>query len=133
MKKISKYPIITSILILIIFVIITGCVLLEFKKILRDNPVENVDFREVKDGVYNGWFDARLVAARVEVAVSDGKIFDIKILQHDHGKGHSGEAILVEVLNKQTLDVNMISGATASSQTILKAIEIALRKGMDNE
>jgi uncharacterized protein with FMN-binding domain len=133
MKKIIKFPIVTSILILVFFAIVTGCVFLEFKKILRENPVENVDLEKIKDGIYSGWFDARLVTARVEVSVTDGKIIDLKILQHDHGKGHSGEAILAKVLNEQTLDVKMITGATASSQTILKAIEIALRKGMEQQ
>ncbi|MCF7792541.1 MAG: FMN-binding protein [Candidatus Cloacimonetes bacterium] len=131
MKKIIKYPIITFIIILLIFAVIASCAFLEYKKKLRENPVENVDVKKVQDGVYTGWFDATLVNAKVEVTVQKGKIIDLKLLQHDHGKGYSGEAILAKVLNEQSLEVNMITGATASSQTILKAIEFALRKGLD--
>lgn len=133
MKRIIKYPVVNFILIVMIFATIFSCAFLEYKKTLRENSVINVDFNQVEDGVYTGWFDARLVNAKVEVTVKDGKVVDLILLQHDHGKGHSGEAILAKVLNDQTLEVNMITGATASSQTILKAIEIALRKGMGNK
>lgn len=70
-----------------------------------------------------------LVKSVVLVKVQDHFIKDIKIVKHRNGKGAKAEIITVEVIKKQSLKVDAVTGATASSNVILKAIEDALKKG----
>jgi uncharacterized protein with FMN-binding domain len=63
----------------------------------------------------------------VRVNVEDGAITGIDILEHKNGLGGKAERIVNDVLERQSLRVNVVSGATASSKAILKAIENALQ------
>lgn len=94
----------------------------ELKKI----PVTDVDLTQVSDGTYKGSYSYSPVSAEVEVTVKDHKITKIDILSHDTGFGKKAEAITGEVIEKGTLKVDAVSGATHSSIVILKAIENAL-------
>jgi uncharacterized protein with FMN-binding domain len=93
--------------------------------------MEGIDLSKMPDGTWQGVCENGIVKAVVEVTVSGHAITGIDLREHREGKGESAEAITAEVLAAQSLDVDVISGATASSQTILKAIEDALRKGMN--
>jgi uncharacterized protein with FMN-binding domain len=88
--------------------------------------IKNVDLSQLEDGTYNGEYDADLIKVKVAVDVKDHAIADIHLLQHENGKGAPAEAVIPEVLETQTLDVETVSGATNSSKVILKSIEIAL-------
>jgi len=48
------------------------------------------------------------------------------ILEHDNGKGGKAEKIVDDVIKAQSLNVDVVSGATVSSKVILKAGEMAL-------
>ncbi|MBU1219647.1 FMN-binding protein [Myxococcota bacterium] len=61
----------------------------------------------------------------LEVDVSGGKISSIKILSHETGMKKS-EKIIPRIIEKQSLDVDSISGATASSKMILQTVEKAI-------
>ena len=60
------------------------------------------------------------------VRVQDHIIKDIEITKHRHDKGAAAEKITEDVIRKQSLQVDVVTGATASSKIILKAIENAL-------
>jgi len=47
------------------------------------------------------------------------------IIEHFNGRGEKAEAIIPRVIEAQSLDVDVVSGATGSSKAILKAIEDA--------
>jgi len=83
----------------------------------------------VRDGSYEGKAFLLPVSARVRATVSGGRIQSIDILKHFNGQGKPAEAIVPRVIEAQSLGVDVISGATHSSLTILKAIENALQKG----
>lgn len=83
----------------------------------------------VRDGVYEGKAYLLPVSVRVRATVSRGRIKAIDILKHFNGQGKPAEAIVPMVIEAQSLGVDVISGATHSSLTILKAIENALEKG----
>ena len=89
--------------------------------------VANVDLRQVKDGVYVGECSTPLVSAVVQVIVQDGKISAVEVLHHSNGRGKAAESIVDAVVERQSLNVDAISGATMSSKVILKAIENALQ------
>ena len=108
---------------------LVGCV--DTEKILADTKVENVDLKKVTDGTYNGQHSAGETRAIVAVDVKSHEMTDIEILKHECWKGKKAEVIVEDVIEKQSLGVDIVSGATVSSKVILKAIENALRKGVN--
>jgi uncharacterized protein with FMN-binding domain len=99
---------------------------------LSTAQIKEIDIGRVPNGVFTGQFSTMPVSARVEITVHDGKITDIKLLEHNNGQGKPAEAIIGQVLENQTLEVDVIAGATYSSKVILKAIEDALDKASSN-
>lgn len=92
----------------------------------KEISVKTPNIASLPDGTYRGSFSGGIVAATVDVAVSGGRIDKVTIVKHRCGMGKPAEAIVDEVVAKQSLDVDAISGATESSKVILKAIETAL-------
>lgn len=89
------------------------------------------DLTLVADGRYLGSYDASMVKASVAVEVAGGAMTRIDILSHDCSPvGKKAEAIVPRVLAAQSLAVDVVSGATGSSKTLLKAMEAALVKGV---
>lgn len=84
------------------------------------------DLAVLSDGIYQGECDNGLVYVNVEVEVKDHTIADVRILEHRNGLGRPAEAVIDDVTGSQSVEVDAVSGATLSSQTILKAIENAL-------
>ncbi len=117
------------IVILVLFIAIAGAKPMIEKNLegLKSLKIENVDLTKIPDGTYFGMHKAFPITAEVSVTVESSVITDIKLLKHDNGKGKAAEAIPEEVIQKQTLDVDVVSGATYSSKIILKAIENALK------
>lgn len=88
--------------------------------------VSEVDLNWIEDGLYTGKAEAGLITVEVEVEVKENRINDIKLVKHDNWRGEPAEAILPNIIEKQSLEVDTISNATASSKVILKAIENSL-------
>ncbi|HAS73710.1 MAG TPA: hypothetical protein DCS67_06160 [Clostridiales bacterium UBA8960] len=121
--------------IFLILTIVIGLAFTVFLKKTEENfetlmslPVPIVDMTKVSDGTYTGAYSVFPVDVNVTVEVSAQKIIDITIDKHVNGQGEPAEAIIDSVIREQSLDVDMISGATYSSKVILKAIENALVK-----
>lgn len=92
---------------------------------------EDILLKPLNDGVYEG--EAKGFAGRIitEVRISDGKIAEIKIVDHSESKGWYDEVFMVlprEIINKQRLSVDAISGATKTSRGLIESIENAIRK-----
>jgi uncharacterized protein with FMN-binding domain len=125
----------TKVTLWVIGIIVVVCIILgvvAFRQIeknleeLSTLSIGRVDLASVRDGTYEGGYKVFPVTVRVRVTVEDHRISDIQILEHIQGQGKSAEAITGEVIRKQSLQVDIISGATYSSKVILKAIEAAL-------
>ena len=99
----------------------------EYREIIAGIEIVTPDVSLIYDGVYNGFFDAVLVSAKVGVTVKDHVITEIVINEHKNDRGKDAEVITEDVIARQSLEVDVISGATNSSKVILKAIEIALK------
>ena len=95
---------------------------------LEDIKVSTIDLGLLDDGVYQGSYAVFPVKVKVEVDIKDHKIENIKIIEHDNGKGKAAEEIIETIKERQTIDVDIIAGATYSSRVIQKAIEAALLK-----
>ena len=99
------------------------------------NPItiENVDLSLVADGVYQGEYtdEKSLEMSEVEVTVKDHTIESIVVLQRKTtAVGKKGEYVITQVISAQSLQVDGVSGATMTSRITLKAIEVALKKGI---
>jgi uncharacterized protein with FMN-binding domain len=103
----------------------------EYRRRVSAIEIENIDLQRVKDGDYTGEFDAILVAVEVLVKVRDHRITQIELVRHENGRGKPAEVIPGRVVEKQSLQVDAVSGATSSSMVILEAIELALKKGLE--
>lgn len=93
---------------------------------LAETKISNVDFSQVKDGVYPGSYKSFPVEAAVEVTISNHKITKIDLTKHFNGQGGAAEVLPDKVVESQSLEIDAISGATYSSKVILKSIENAL-------
>lgn len=97
---------------------------------LADLTIPNVDLSQAKDGVYTGSYSAFPVAVELEVTIVNHAITDIVLRKHQNGQGADAEVIPARVIEAQSLDVDIVSGATYSSKVILKAIEAALKEAV---
>ncbi|MGB9868271.1 MAG: FMN-binding protein [Bacillota bacterium] len=89
-----------------------------------------VDISKVPDGTYQGEAQGMNGTIKVSVTVSGGKIREVKVLQHNETPGISDPAINSipkQIVTKQSLDVDTVSGATFTSKGIIEAVSNALQ------
>lgn len=98
-----------------------------YKQKVENTVINEVDLLNIKDGIYEGEYDVGYIYAKVEVEISAGKIVSVTLLEHRNERGKTAEVILDEVLKKQKIDVDAVSGATNSSKVIKKAMENAIQ------
>lgn len=108
---------------------------LSYKSDISTVFIKGIDAHNVKNGTYEGEFDAGYIYARVEVSVNNRKITDISIIEHDNERGASAEKITDSIIKEQNTKVDVVSGATNSSLVIEKAVENALagKNNSENE
>lgn len=112
----------------IVFLFIGGKIMLtsllnNVNQILVTNP----DLSDRLDGIYIGEYSITPVQVKVKVSVENHKLTNIEILKHNNGLGGKAEKIIDTIIKKQSLEIDTVSGATVSSECILKAIENALQ------
>lgn len=93
---------------------------------IKNMDIGNIDVSNYEDGVYVGSFNEHRWSTTVEVTVKDKQIVDIKITKGMLFRIPDIEKELIDdVIEKQSLDVDIVSGSTVSCKAILKAIENA--------
>lgn len=105
---------------------------LAFALLLRPRPleIENIDLNTVADGTYTGIYQNKILLAIVQLEVADHEITSIEILEHKEAYLPQARQISEEVVAGQSLEVDTISGATFTCDTVRKAIEDALQQGI---
>ncbi|MEE1248832.1 MAG: FMN-binding protein [Lachnospiraceae bacterium] len=134
MKKVRKVILILVGVIAALFLIIAiamGAKMREIQKSMESVETVSIDMSKVKDGSYTADTDLGLVKVKVEVTVEAHQIKTIEILEHQNGKGKPAEAIVDEMIEKNTDEVDAISGATCSSVAIRSAVNKALQEGLE--
>ena len=121
MKKIFSLSLAFVVLFAVVFIIVAACVNLD--AIVITNP----DLQKVADGTYEGNSKVGPVKVTLNVEVKNGTMTSIEIIRHFNGRGKKAEAIIPLILERQSLEVDVVSGATGSSKAILKAVEDALK------
>ena len=102
------------------------------KMVAQMDAVAVVATEQVANGTYEGTAETPLVKVAVEVTVQDHALRKIRLLHHENGQGAPAEAMLPEMLSRNTSEVDTISGATLSSKAIRAAVRDALAKGAAN-
>lgn len=98
---------------------------------VRNMTIENVNLEEVDDGLYIGDFNYSSFTYKVEIKVKNHKIEKIDIINNrDTSHSKKAEEIIIKVIDKQSVNVEAISGATTTSKALLKAIENGLKTGL---
>jgi len=116
-----------KIILLILFSLLIICCSTAYKNITAQLP----DLANLDDGVYRGVYDlsGTPVAVTLDVSVRNNKITDVKIIKHVCSPiGKKAEVITEQIIKRQSLEIDVISGATGSSKAILKAVETALKQ-----
>jgi uncharacterized protein with FMN-binding domain len=121
-----------SIIILIVFLfLLYACANSEniAQKIPLDKEMFNSVLMKKESGEYYGEYihNEKFLSVKLNVIISENSIKEIIILEHKNGLGKNAESIIYDVIQKNSLDVDIVSGATYSSRCILKAIENALK------
>lgn len=117
-----------SLALYIVFIIlcINGCSALAKIEETKNLEIGDPEISSLADGFYEGSYDGGFVVVETVLEIRDGTLQDMKLIRHDNGKGEAAEAIVQDLLEAQSLDVDVISGASISSKAILKAAERAL-------
>lgn len=93
-------------------------------------PVQDVDLTTIPDGSYTGSFTHDDVRYEVESTIKDHTIVAIEILNNKKSRhGRKAERIIPVILERQTANVDGISGASISSMLLKKAVEDSLLNG----
>lgn len=81
------------------------------------------------DGVYEGSYRGGPNKVLVRVAIKDNKIVNIQIVEHWAWRGRKAESVIVNrIIDNQSTDVDVVSGATNSSRVIMNAVQRAVEK-----
>lgn len=120
----NKAPKVIGIIIIVFVIIVGGGYFAASRGLseMQELVINDVSPGEVADGVYTGEFNQYRWSYRVNVTVQKGKIMDI---QFDNG-GTLEQELVERIITKQSLDVDINTGATVNSKAFLKAVETAL-------
>ena len=133
MKK--KIKVVVSVFVILILIGVAAIFFSIKQSAERLDILENadIDMMQVADGTYSGYSDTGLVKAEVSVEVKNHKIVNIELIRHENGRGTPAESILDEMISQNSDNVDAVSGATVSSETIRNAVNVALQKGLLKE
>ena len=82
-----------------------------------------------EDGTHTGEAKGHNGPLKVEVVVSDGKITDVKVTEHEETEGlvdETIEQIPAAIVDNNSTDVDTIGGATVTGEAIIEAVNDAL-------
>lgn len=131
-KKVSKKM---KIILAVVGVIVIGALVfginyyitfLNYEKDVAAIQVQNVYLNTIEDGEYFGDCNVDLIRVQVRVVVEDHVITDLELVEHYNDRGDAANALPARILEEQRVDVDAISGATASSNVIQEAVYNAL-------
>jgi uncharacterized protein with FMN-binding domain len=128
--KIRK-KVLTGLGIPVVIIVILGIAYsLRFRQMVKriDSVIiEDIDLKQIADGMYAGEFEDFLVKAQLEVTVQDHRITNIRIIDQRSSGGHEALEIIDRIIKAQSPKVDVVSGATGSSRCIMIAVQNALK------
>ncbi len=89
----------------------------------------SISQKKLQDGVYSADYRKGPVKAVIEVEIKKNKILSVNILEHRTMRGQKAEAVIPNrIVQAQSTDVDVVSGATYSSLAIMNAAQLAIDK-----
>lgn len=88
-------------------------------------------FQDYEDGTYIGEAQGKRRHLKVEITIENGQMSACSVIEHYEGVYYAKEPVVVipqRILEKQSTQVDVVSGSTLTSQGIIKAVEDALQK-----
>lgn len=87
-----------------------------------------------KDGTYTGSGSDRRGTVEVAVTIKQGKIANVEITNYDmrYSESNINPVLLQEVVQRQTYNVDVVSGATSSSEDFQAAVQQALAQAQQS-
>lgn len=95
-----------------------------------------LDFGSLNEGTYIGTSIGFGGSIHVEAKIEEGKIVEINAVNHRETSGYFEEpfkTISRKIIKSQSLDVDAISGATATSRGFINAIKVAISQALETE
>jgi len=114
------------VLIIIIFGVVFFFRARQMVKVIDNAVIEPVDLAQIEDGVYAGEFGDFLVNVKLEVTVQDHRITNIKITEQRSSPDHEARETVDRIIEAQSPEVDVVTGATGSSKSIMIAVQKAL-------
>lgn len=124
--RIHKVMAWVMLLLLIAHVVIGSTSFLDYKTKVAEIEIENVELSQIQNGEYIGEYSVGYVYAKVKVTIKEHRIENISLLEHGNEHGAPAETVVKDMVQKQSVKVDAVSGATNSSKVIMKAVEQAL-------
>lgn len=103
-----------------------GAAQARFGAIIADTAPAGAPFASLADGTRRATVAEGDVSATVEVTVSGGAVADLRLVDGRNVEASVAETVFAAVRQAQSTTVDAVSGATASSNMVLKAIEKAI-------
>ncbi len=88
--------------------------------------VGNVDLSKVPDGTYEGSYSFFHASSKVRVTVADHRITAIESLSSNGAAENDVPTLIQRIISQQSLQVDLVTGASVSQKVFLKAVENAL-------
>ncbi len=129
MKRALKILLVIPAVLALFIITMCAVIVIRMNSQVKSFDRSEVDVSQVKDGIYEGRSETDMVKVDVRVTVSNGDISDIEIVRHECGKGKIANVIVEDMIEKDDVEVDAVSGATFSSEVIKDAVRNALRKG----
>ena len=123
----KKHRVLKITLMVLALVVIAGACFLFIGMNTKDAVIANIDIKQVSDGTYLGKYSAGRFSNEVSVTVKGGKITGLALVK-DVTVPLPGmsQKLFESIIASQSLKVDTVSGATATTKAYLKAIEDAL-------
>lgn len=112
-----------------LFLLSVAAFLLSGQEDLKGLQIQSIPFESLEDGVYTSIFSSGRWSNTVEVTVENNKVTKIEI-KNDvlFKRPEVTQELINQVIEKQSLEVDTITGATLTCNAYLKSIENALNK-----
>jgi uncharacterized protein with FMN-binding domain len=123
-KKKGKALIVVGIIVAVIVLIFAGGYIAVTRGLpeMQELVVNDVNPGELPDGIYTGEFSRYRWSNKVKVTIEDGRILDLQ----PESSGALEQDLAERIIARQSLQVDIETGATVSSKAFLKAVEEAL-------
>jgi uncharacterized protein with FMN-binding domain len=134
MRKAVKKVLISIAIVVLVLIVLVGLTLaMAFAGLEETTNLEigTVDLAQIPDGSYTGSYTNFRWNTTVKVTVTDHQITAIEPVKIQSGRKNLARELTEDILQQQTADVDVVSGATASSHAYLKAVENALIEGAE--